>query len=130
MYRAGDAGMKLTGIFVGAVRAQRGSGTLLVDRDAAVIPIDCRGRGVDDGNLPFTTRRLRLVKNIDRAGQVDLMATNPVAVRPWDGGDGSQVKAPIDSFECTVHRLRIGDIRLDEFGLARQIPKIPGREII
>jgi hypothetical protein len=78
MYRAGDAGVELASMLIGAIRTQRYCGAFLVDREATAIPIDGGSRGIDNGDLSMATRRSRLIENVDRAGEIDLMGAEPL----------------------------------------------------
>ena len=62
MYRAGDAGVELATMLIGAICAEGRRRALLVDREATAISIDRGGRGVDDGNLSTATRRPRPIR--------------------------------------------------------------------
>jgi hypothetical protein len=51
MHRAGDAGVELASMLIGAICAERRCGALIVDRETTAISIDRGSRGVDDENL-------------------------------------------------------------------------------
>jgi hypothetical protein len=113
VYSTGNAGVELASMLIGAICAERRRGALLVDREVAAIPIDRGGRGVDDGNLSTATRRARLIEHINRAGQIDLMGTEPLAMGASYRSDCSQVKTTIDTVKRAVDSHRVCDIGLD-----------------
>jgi len=128
--RTGDTGVKLASMLIGAICAERRCRALLVDREAPAIAINRGGRGIDDRNLSTAPRRPRLIKNVDRAGQIDLMCAQPLSMGAGDRSNRGEMKATIDTLKRTLDSRRVGDIGFSQLDLLRQIIAVPAREII
>src|SRR5215472_18355127 len=100
-------------MLIGAICAKRCRRALFVDPEVSAISIDRGGRGVDNGNLSMATRRARLIEHINRAGKIDLMGTEPLAMGASYRSDRSQMKAAIDTVKRAVDSRRVCDIGLN-----------------
>src|SRR5262249_13559937 len=96
MHGAGNARVKFAGELVDAIGAQWLRAVLLTNWNASAVAIDRRRRRVDDRYLAAVTQTARLIENIDRAGEVHLMRSPPLAVGPGNRSDSRQMKAAVD----------------------------------
>ena len=92
--RAGDSRVQLAGCLVSAIRAEWGDWSVFAYRYCGTIPVHRRRRSVDDGNSAVAPG---LVKDVEGAGEIDLVRPLPIPVGKHDGGDRGEVKACIDA---------------------------------
>ena len=125
---AGDEGVQLATIFVGAVGRERAFRCGLGDRQVGAVAIDRGGGGVDHGR--WRSQAAHLVEQRDGAGEVDAVDAHPILHPALDRGDGSKVKTAIDPGDGGLHGERVGDVAFDQLGVCRQVGAVAGGQVV
>ncbi|MGA7265754.1 MAG: hypothetical protein WBX30_33430, partial [Stellaceae bacterium] len=121
MNRAGDPRVKLASTLVGTIGAQWCRRMLLASRNDVAIAVDSRGRGIHYRDFPTISQPSRLFENVDRAREIDLVRTPPLAAGAHNRCYRGEMKAGIYPIESLFDSSRIGDITVYEFDFLPEI---------
>ena len=81
-------------------------------------------------SFPAGPQPARLIQNVERAGEVDFVRAQPLAVGTHDRNNCGQVKAGVDALESLFDCRRIGDVPVQKLDLQWQVLSMSARQII
>jgi hypothetical protein len=110
MNRAGDTRVKLASTFVRTIGAQWRRRMLLANKDHVAISVDSRRRGVDYGDYPTISQPTRLLENVDRTGEIDLVRPPPLAGGTHNRCYCGQMETGIYTIESLFDSSGVGNI--------------------